>query len=58
MMFAVGIDEIANALFFDADYHKDVDVNLNGHHRIRIIQAQFTDYGFLSCTLTAKDQGN
>ena len=36
---------------FDADYHKEAIVNLNGRHDIKIIQAQYGGYGMLSCTI-------
>ena len=38
-----------SAVVFDADYHKEAIVPLNGRHRIRIVQAQYGGYGMLSC---------
>jgi len=32
----------------DADYHKDAFIHLKGKHIIRIVQAQFGDYGMLN----------
>ena len=36
---------------YDADYHKEAIVNLDGRHDIKIIQAQYGGYGMLSCTV-------
>jgi hypothetical protein len=40
-----------SAVVFDADYHKEAIVPLNGRHRIRIVQAQYGGYGMLSCVI-------
>lgn len=40
-----------SAIKFDADYHKEAIVNLEGRHDIKIIQAQYGGYGMLSCTI-------
>ncbi len=40
-----------SAIMFDADYHKEAIAELNGKHHIKIVQAQYGDYGMLSCTI-------
>ncbi|HVV56510.1 MAG TPA: hypothetical protein VHC47_14340, partial [Mucilaginibacter sp.] len=35
-------------LVYDADYHRDAIIHLQGKHRIRIVQAQYGDYGMLN----------
>ncbi|MBS1529555.1 MAG: right-handed parallel beta-helix repeat-containing protein [Bacteroidetes bacterium] len=35
-------------LVYDADYHKDATIHLKGKHIIRIVQAQYGDYGMLN----------
>lgn len=44
-----------SAIAFDADYHKEARIKLNGKHTVRIIQAQYRGYGMLSCTIKKID---
>lgn len=42
-------------IVFDADYYKEAVLKLNGQHSIKIVQAQYGDYGMLSCTIKKID---
>jgi parallel beta-helix repeat protein len=44
-----------SSIIFDADYHKDTKIKLNGKHHIKIVQAQYGTYGMLSCTIKLID---
>lgn len=44
-----------SAIVFDADYHKDAIVKLDGKHHIKIVQAQYGSYGMLSCSIKQID---
>jgi parallel beta-helix repeat protein len=43
-------------LVYDADYHKDAKVHLKGKHTIRIVQAQYGDYGMLNLRIQPVDR--
>lgn len=45
-------------IVYDADYHRDVVMPLNGRHTIRVVQAQYADYGILNFTIQPVYQSN
>jgi len=44
-------------LVYDADYHKDAVIHLKGKHIIRIVQAQYGDYGMLNLRVQPVEDG-
>jgi len=45
-------------LIYDADYHRDATLSLNGRHTIRVEQAQYSDYGMLNIDIRPVNKNN